>query len=235
MSEENVPLKWDAKRHDDTVDRIQLLEANKHGRALVAMTYERWKKRLCKKQRTPQEVIAELYKLRDMVCDATKHMKGMKEWRVFTMNLIEDKISEFLKADFAVRNMATEWLEPDRRQNAEGLLIAEKGEFTNRQEFEALPFVRRFIVKEGFIGFYSSGMFINALFDGGEFMPVATVITTLGVTEYPTHKEIVGALGELPNPAGEAPGTPPRSTAKARRAAKADTGPADSGTAANPS
>lgn len=232
---EDVPLKWDKKRHDETVERIEALEANKRGRELVAMTYERWKKRLCKKARTPQDVIAELYKLRDMVCDATKHMKGMKEWRVFTMNLIEDKISELLKADFTTRNMATEWLDPERRQNAEGLLLAERGEFTNRQEFEALPFVRRFIVKDGFIGFYSSGMFMNALFDGGEFMPVATVITTLGLTEYPTHKEIVGALGELPTPPSEAPGAPAPGGSKSRRASKADTGPAEPGTAANPS
>lgn len=229
MSEENVPLRWNKKRHDEAVEKATALEGNKRGRQIVANKYQLWKnnlKKLAKRKKlTTQVMIAELYKLRDEVADAMKHTPGMEEWRVFTMNLIEDKISQVLKTDFGTRNVITEWLAPERRENADGLLMSETGEFGTYEEFTAIPFVRKYLVMDGFVGFYSSALFVNALFMDGEIAVVGTVQCGVGLEKLPTHKEIVEALSTSAQTPGEPwsteTGLPPDSS-----------GPSEPGTAA---
>src|SRR5688500_13189077 len=157
-------LKWDAERHDKAVNSLREREGRKKAAALISQVYTSWKRRFKKKPKTQPEVIQELYRLRDMVADACKHTPGMEEWRTFTMNLIDDQISKVVNTECGKLNVFTERA-VDTSENA--VSIPEYHTFSSSEELEAIPFLKKHVEREGFVGFIRDGRMIYALYGDG--------------------------------------------------------------------
>lgn len=174
-------LKWSPEKHDLKVETFQQDEAKKKAMLIIGRCYLSWKRDLeraikrAKGKFTGQDLVTRLYDLHGQVGKACQHTPGMKEFREFTMSMIEDRISEIIATKGLQLNLFAEYLPPN--PTTTGLTVPEKHTFGNLDEFIEIPYLKAFKDKVGFIGFIREGKGIFALFEGGEHTPVGVVLT----------------------------------------------------------
>lgn len=188
-------LKWDAKRHDKAVTALNEETARQRVMPQIVKTYEAWKRRFKKKPKTQPEVIQELYRLQGMVGDITKHTPGMANFREFTMNLLDDKISDVVNTACGTRNIFTERAVPTSDNS---LSIPEFHPFDTAEDLNGIPFLKKHIDREGFVGFIRSGRIIHALYSNDEIVLCGHVLTMVGINTLPTLEQVRKEIAKRP-------------------------------------
>lgn len=189
-------IRWNKDRHDKAVSALQQEEARKKVMPQIVKTYEAWKRRFVKKSKTQPEVIQDLYRLRDMMGDVTKHTPGMEAFREFTMNMIDDKITDVVNTACGTKNVFNERAVETASGSAS---IPEFHYFETQEELEAIPFLKKHKERDGFVGLLRSGRIIHAWYDHGEIVLCGYCLTMVGLEKLPTIDQVRKALKEKPS------------------------------------
>lgn len=195
-------LKWVPDKHDLKIESFRSEEARKKAMAIVGSLYQTWKRKLEKdikkgRVKSTQHLVAAIYDLHGQVANAVKHSPGMEEWRAFTMNLLEDKVSQLIRTAGG-KNEIMEYIPDALVQDSHRLIIPQTHQFATLEEFNALPYIQRFAAKVDFIGFVLSGKFVKAIFLDGTIEPVGIVMSYTGIGKLPTEQQMRDELGKLP-------------------------------------
>lgn len=197
-------IKWNKQKAQERADERH----RKKARAHVGKMYQDWKKILCSQPRTPQEVVASLYKLKDEIMDYL-HSEGlatMKDFHDFTCNLVEDCIARAITSQMSGSNVITP-------AEIEGVdipthLKPKPAQFKTIAEFLSIPWIVRYRNNSGFVGFLRQGRIIHALYSdnmaqhtGVPDLPVVgTVSNTVGLDQLPSPETFFTELGKKAKP-----------------------------------
>lgn len=195
-----VKLNFNPEDHDRKVEHRLSEAAKSKTRSLISRAYAEWKRRLQRRikkgeVKTRQELIAELYDLHAIVGrDATG--PEMYEWRTFTMEIIEDKVSELIISNGWQLNVFAEF-PADGTSTA--LSIPQRYTFSTIEELREVKPIKLLNGKEDFIGIVREQKTLFAFYEGGELVPIGAVLKLDDqVKRLPTRHEMARELAKLP-------------------------------------
>lgn len=193
-SKKNEPIKlaFNPESHDQKVDTRRAEESKSKARELVSRHFLEWKRKLQrqikkKEIQTQQQLIASLYELHGVVAREASSPE-MFEWRSFTMDLIEDKISEIIRTNGWKLNMFTEYLPEVKATDA--LAVPQQYTFETLEDFLKIPFLTSFREKQGFVGFIRDQRIVYGFFKDGEMVRAGIVAQVKGLEALPTKYEV---------------------------------------------
>lgn len=199
-------LAWSPEKHDLKVTQFKEGEAKKRAMEIIGQHYLSWKRGLERRVKkgavkTTQDLISAIYELHGAVGKAVAHTPGMSEWRTFSLAMLEDKVSLLIRTEAGTKNEIVEYLPGSLLRDPHRVVVPETHQFETWEEFNAIPYVKRFTSNVDFVGFFSSGKFVKALYRDGEAVEVGIVLSAKGLENIPTHKELVDNLPPLPEDA----------------------------------
>lgn len=190
-------IKWDA----DKKTKRDLEREQQRAKEIVGDIYQRWKIDLCSKPRTRKEVIAYLYKLRDMVLDHVKeHAKlDMQKFNEFTYQIIERHITTLITAQITGHNILKQHI-PVHLVVSGQVAIAKTEQFRNKSDLERIEFVKWFQDQPGFTGFswkrvekpMDIEFMLLAHYKTGDSWLVGTLINDSGLEDIPCYDDLEG-------------------------------------------
>ena len=204
-----MELKWNPGAHDEGVDAAKKLEMERRQQEVagrVSRYYERWKASLQAKGKkngmSQSALIEELYNLHGNVRKMCDYNPAMFEWRVFTMNMIEDVISRTIATECGNKNLIMEWIPESVRKAPDRVATAEQAIFLTEEELYEVPFVKRHLQDVECVGLLREGLWIRAFYRTGEFVPVGMCANTVGIKTLVTVSQMKEGLSN--------PGTSPQ-------------------------
>lgn len=219
----DIKLNFDPKKHDTKVDGLKAIEETaqqkrKRERAMFECKkyYDEWKRQLIRKAKkegtvTSQYVIDQVYALMSGVGKICKD-RGVADWLHFTLQMLEDKIGQLVAIGIMRRNRVTQYV-PDAPtpMDPENNAIVRKNmldnptyaDFETEEEFRAIPWIAAVEKKADFIGFVTHGLFVVAVFDDGEPVPVAIAACHIGLGKLPTLESMQRLLSQHEAPEDE--------------------------------
>lgn len=190
------PLKWSKKRQDERLaqqklDEHQLIQ--RKAMSQVGTMWEGFKRKLKAKPRSQPEVIAELHKFMAQV--DTLLMKCPETYRATTMELFEDNLARIVATSCGRHGSIHQFLPP------EGEFIPQTRQFNTKEELEAIPWVKEFMTRPGFVGFATDRNQLMALYgkEINELPVVGSVIIPQKLRKkfkYPTVQEFADAISK---------------------------------------
>lgn len=188
-----MDLRFDPNRHDRNVQQTVSSEIRERIKRELSSCYIRWKKRLTSKPKTPQEVIQQLYELRDLFADKVKDVAEFKDWWEISQDMFDDMISRAIRTGINERNYVVEFLTVDEAKQRAPRSAAPSSVL----EFEEIPWVGRFKGSTGFIGFYRDQKMIGAWINNEPFQRVCYAANNIGVGGYPEAEQIIDGIEKL--------------------------------------
>jgi hypothetical protein len=224
--QEDRLLKWSAdKKQAKDLEREQ-----KRAKQIIGEKYEDWKKELCSKPRTRKEVIAFLYRLRDMVLDHAKDCAALKlkDFSDFTYAVIERHLSSLITAHITGHNVLKQHV-PVTLVAGGQVAMAKTEVFRNKEELLKVDFVKWFTEQPGFTNLTWTRVekpldiefYLLAHYASGDSWLVGTLINDTGLEGIPCYDDqadyVIEDFVKLRQSgstakAGEAPATAPLAT-----------------------
>jgi hypothetical protein len=194
LNKKNVKLAFDVKKHDANVEDRAKSEVDIKQNLAFAECGKKWKlfkERLTSraKGRSLENVISEMHRFMGSIQEPLKRCSP--EARELTQELFEDAMTRCIATNGGQVGSIRQFV-------PEGA-VAEVGEtyqFKDKAELEAIPFVQRFMVQTGFIGFCLDGNRLIALYAAGSTgindMPVvgSVVLPRRKTFNYPSLDDI---------------------------------------------
>lgn len=187
-----LQLSWDPEKHDHQIQSRLSEESKSKARSLISRAYSEWKRRLQRRIKkgeikTRQELIQEVYALHEIVAREASAPE-MFEYRSFTLDLVEDKIGELVLTNGWAKNLFTEFV--PEQASSHTFTVPQRHTFETLEDFEAIPWIKSFRDKVGFVGFVRDLRQIWALFKDGEITQVGVVAGIKGLERLPTRQEL---------------------------------------------
>lgn len=200
---EQDKLRFDTTRHDERIEKQKTSDLEREQRkyiAIIGEKYKMWKRRLISKERTQQEVIAEIHKFMKDI--SVILWKAPDSYRETTLEIFEDNLARII-ATSCGRIGSIHQFVPDGMTD----VIPQTVQFNSKKELEAIPFVKAFSDKPDFIGFCTDRNRLIAIYEAGKTnmndLPiVGSVIIPKKIRKqfkYPLLAELAKAINEKIN------------------------------------
>lgn len=192
MSKKNGIIRWDQskkKQRDQERADADALKARQNAAWAVTEAYKALKKRLLRKKggRTKEEVNDFLLDLRNK---ASMLLKDQPDAQAFALELIDEKFSVAKKTGFTERNLIRAYVpnstfidgpgvDPIAKHNATTAIP--EATFSTYAELQQVPFVKRVIEKEGFVGLVVDWPWLAAFFSDEELVRVGHLSNSVGL------------------------------------------------------
>ena len=182
------PIRWNKKKHDET----RKSSDQDRGKAKVEQLYLSWKKEIqgC---RTSKGLADRTEKFKGRVMAVAKKYGMSPAWLEFTIALIDEKVKILRAGGLHAPNQLT-----IMTQSGDKTSIMEH-DFQTRQEFEAIPLVKRLMDGKNFGGFAISDTVLFAVYKDLTWNSVGHVKSRKGLEHMPTMEQVQVELEKAKN------------------------------------
>lgn len=198
---------WSPEKKD-LRDKERADRAIEHDKQKVLWTvteaYKKLKKRLLKRKdgREKDDVFNFLLDLRNTVC-AHLDKQGLEQHKDFALSLIDDKLAMAKATGINEKNVLTAYVpnstyidgpgvDPIAKHNA--TLNVPQATFSTMEELCAIPWVKKVMEQEGFVGLIIQFPLLNAFFTDEELVKIGFLANSVGVGKLPTWDEFRAAM-----------------------------------------
>lgn len=192
------------KQRDSDREEKEALQDKQRALNVLADAYRTLKKRLLRRKhgRPKEDVYNFLLDLRNLVT-ANLDKEGLKDHKDFCLQMIEEKFNVAKAINVNERNAITCY-QPDRPLDAPGKEFHKAGMqafFATEEELLEIPWVKKVMEQEGFVGFLIQWPMLVAWFDDEETVKVGFLVNSIGLGRFPTFNEFRDAWIQQKAPA----------------------------------